>query len=69
MPKFIVIDEDGWDTNSIYNTMDDALAECQSAAESTPDTEFWVAELKAKIKAELKIDIITDENKLPPAKE
>ena len=62
MSKFAVISEDGWDGDT-QATYDLSLEEAGRKAESSPDTDFYVVEIKAKVVAELKIDIVTDESK------
>jgi hypothetical protein len=62
MAKFIVVNMDECN-GDVFDTYDLALENAQEQASSLPDTEFYVAELKAKVVAELKIDVTLDESK------
>jgi hypothetical protein len=65
MAKFAVISFDGWN-GDIFNTYEDALNEAKEQSESTPDTEFFVVQLNARVISELKTCIFTDEKELQP---
>lgn len=61
MAKFAIVSDSGLSEEK-FPTFDEAVVEAKTESENSPDCDFFVVEVKAKIVSELKTDIITDEN-------